>query len=169
MFMMTLHNFDGLKQFDNLSRIGGHTFTQTELTGYACLAVCVLLMALSRYRYLLWYTLAGMTYWLCIEVLQAGLVEVFDLSNWHGYIIALMTSWLLMVSWLVYRHKYHPNSFPEQATEHTKLTNQQAFKHSLAQTAALNDSVLDVNSNLDAQSKYIEHTPVYKDYQPRFQ
>lgn len=164
MFMMTLHNFDSFKQFDNLSRIGGHTFTQTELAGYACLAVCVLLTALSRYRYLLWYTLAGMSYWLCIEVLQAGLVEVFNLSNWHGYIIALMASWLLMVSWLVYRHKYHPNSFPAQ-TEHAQLSNQEVFKPSLTKTGEL-----DVNGNLmDAQSKYIEHTPVYKDYQPRFQ
>lgn len=101
--------------------------------GYALLAVGVVATALSSQRYLLLYTLAGMGYWLLIEGMQAGLTSVFTLSEWNGYVIAMLISWIPLAGWVGYR----------------TITAPQRRKR--------------------ATAKYIEHTPVYKDYEPKYQ
>lgn len=107
-----------------------------SIIGYGLLAVGVIVTAFSSQRHLLLYTLAGMGYWLLIEVLQTNLVESFPLSNWNGYVIAMMISWVPLAAWGIYR--------------------------SLSSTARQQ------KEQELAKAKYIEHTPVYKDYQPRF-
>lgn len=107
-----------------------------SIIGYGLLAAGVIVTAFSSQRHLLLYTLAGMGYWLFIEVLQTSLIENFTLSSWNGYVVAMMISWIPLAAWGIYRSL----SSAQRQQKEQELAN----------------------------AKYIEHTPVYKNYQPRF-
>lgn len=115
--------------FSNLSSL--------SILGYGLLIVGVIATAISaQHRYLLLYTLAGMAYWLVVEVLQTGFVSMTEMTQWHGYVSALMVSWVSLIGWLAYRNVY-------------------LVKKQKAQRVAA--------------AKYVEHTPVYKNYHPKYQ
>ena len=119
-------------------------FSWTAL-GYILLATGLVATLLSPYRYLLGYLFAGMAYWLAVDGIQSALLVMFSLNSWQGYIFALGITWLLLGVWFIYR------------------LNKQAVKTSAGLTAA-QDKALDKKYG----DNYIEHTPIYKNYQPRF-
>lgn len=119
-------------------------FSWTTL-GYILLATGVAAALLSPYRYLLGYLLAGMAYWLVVEGIQSVLLAVFTMNSWQGYIFALGITWLLLGVWFIYR-----------INKKTGIAS--------AQSTVTQDKALDKKYG----DNYIEHTPIYKDYQPRF-
>lgn len=122
------------------SSLGSQTVSISAILGYGLLAIGVIATALSSQRYLLLYALAGMFYWLIIEGVQSALTFMLPLSSWHGYVAALGLSWIPVCGWVIARALRHDTISP--ATQQRKLA---------------------------AKSRYIEHTPVYDQYQPRFQ
>lgn len=122
------------------SSVGSQAISITSILGYALLAIGTIATALSSQRYLLLYALAGMFYWLVIEGIQSALTFMLPLSSWHGYVAAMALSWLPICGWVIARALRYDTISP--ATEQRKLAE---------------------------KSRYIEHTPVYDQYQPRFQ
>ena len=110
--------------------------------GYALLAIGLIATLLSSYRYLLAYLLAGMVYWLIVDGLQSALLSLFEIDSWRGYIYSLATTWLLLSI-----------SFILRLNSRTR-TAKPSKKPAIAKSKY--------------KEKYIEHTPVYTDYQPRF-
>ena len=112
----------------------------SELLGYGLLAIGIIATALSSQRYLLLYALAGMGYWLVVEGIQYVLTAALPLSSWHGYVAAMALSWLPLCAWVITRAWRHDAiSLPSKSRRAT------------------------------AQQRYIEHTPVYDQYEPKFQ
>lgn len=122
------------------SPLSSSTLSLGEILGYGLLAIGILATALSSQRYLLLYALAGMGYWLVIEGIQYLLTAALPLSSWHGYVAAMALSWLPLCAWIIAR----------------------AWRH---------DAISDPRKSAKtaSQQRYIEHTPVYDDYQPKFQ
>ena len=108
--------------------------------GYILLTIGVIATLLSPYRFLLGYLLAGMAYWFVVDILQSALLYMFTIDSWQGYIYSLGITWLVLGAWFIYRLNQHHNTSPIP----TKSLDE---KH---------------------EDTYIEHTPIYKDYQPRF-
>lgn len=108
----------------------------TSTFGYGLLALAITALAFSNQRNLLGFMIAGMAYWLLVEVLQSGLTTLLPLSDWHGYATAIILSFLPFIGWVIYR----------SVTAPARLKKAQAI----------------------ANAKYIEHTPIYKNYQPKF-
>ncbi|WP_131667900.1 AciT family ciprofloxacin tolerance protein [Psychrobacter pygoscelis] len=124
----------------NAAPIGTSSLSSGELMGYGLLAIGVIATALSSQRYLLLYALAGMMYWLVIEGMQTVLTSTLPLSSWHGYVTAMAISWLPFCAWVIARiWRYDTVSLTTK------------------------------KRRAAAQSRYIEHTPVYDQYQPKFQ
>ncbi|MDO5768972.1 MAG: hypothetical protein Q4P13_05660 [Psychrobacter sp.] len=111
----------------------------TTLIGFALLTIGVIATALSSQRSLLLYGIGGMVYWLVIEALQSAITSVLPLSSWHGYVAAMGLSWLPVCGWVVAR--------------------------------ALRSDTITLSSKRKTAAKpqYIEHTPVYDQYEPKFQ
>lgn len=116
------------------------TLSISEILGYGLLAIGILATALSSQRYLLLYALAGMGYWLVIEGIQYALTAALPLSSWHGYVAAMALSWLPLCAWIIAR----------------------AWRHDSI-------SIRGKSRQTVVQQRYIEHTPVYDEYQPKFQ
>lgn len=112
----------------------------SEILGYGLLAIGVVATALSSQRYLLLYALAGMVYWLVIEGMHSVLTDTLPLSSWHGYVAAMALSWLPICAWVIAR----------------------AWRYDAI-------SLTSKQRRATAQNRYIEHTPVYDQYQPKFQ
>ena len=112
----------------------------SALLGYGLLASFIITIALSSQRWLLWYVLGGMVYWLSVEVLHTALMNGFGLSDWHSYVVALGVSWLPLAGWVLYR----------------------ALRYDDVSRTVQQEREL-------AAARYVEHTPIYDDnYQPRF-
>ncbi len=98
-------------------------------------------LAVSAQRWLLWYLLGGMGYWLGVEAIYYSVSQWFTLSEWHSYVVAMGISWLPLVAWVLYR---------ALRFDDVSQTVQQ-------------------RRELEA-ARYVEHSPVYDDdYTPRFQ
>lgn len=118
--------------------------------GFVLLGVGVVATLFSAHRYLLGYMVAGMAYWLVIEGLHAFIASYSSLTDWNSYMAALTITWLPLAIALAYRYAHKPNVLssaelvaspqPTKASEATGLSSE----------------------------KYIEHTPVYSNYEPRF-
>lgn len=122
------------------SSVGSQGLSIAAILGYGLLAIGVVATALSSQRYLLAYALAGMGYWLVIEGMQSALTYMLPLSSWHGYVVAMGLSWLPICGWVIAR----------------------ALRHDAI-------SVSTKQRKLAQKQRYIEHTPVYDQYQPKFQ
>ena len=79
------------------------TLNSSALLGLGLIAGLVLALAVSAQRWLLWYLLGGMGYWLSVEVIHFSLSQWFVLSEWHSYVAAMGISWLPLVAWVLYR------------------------------------------------------------------
>lgn len=122
------------------STFASETWGAGAILGTGLLMGLVLALALSAQRWLLWYLLGGMAYWLAVEAIYSLLSYWSVLSEWHNYVVAMGISWLPLIGWVLYRAlRYEDVS----RTVHQQRELQAA--------------------------RYIEHTPVYDDdYQPRF-
>ncbi len=111
------------------------------LLGYGILAILISVIALSSQRWLLWYVLGGVIYWLAVESIHSMLMSWTQLSDWNGYVAAMGISWLPLFAWVLYRAVRYDD-----------------VSHNIQQQREL------------AASKYIEHSPIYDDdYTPRFE
>lgn len=130
------------------------TFNWSTL-GYMLLAVGILATYLSGRRYLLGYLLGGMGYWVLIEGIQSIVVNVTAMSSAYGYLTAILLSIAVAGSYLGYRYKQFI------ATMETQKTGVESLSH---RKAPLSVAV----KARTPKDKYIEHTPIYNNYKPRF-
>lgn len=122
------------------SIIGTNAWSSSTLLGGVFLLVVIAVIALSSQRWLLWYVLGGIIYFMSVEAIHNLLLNWFVLSDWHSYVAALAISWLPLAAWILYRALRYDD-----------------VSQALQQERAL------------AAARYIEHTPIYDDnYQPRF-
>ncbi len=124
-----------------LSSMSIETLGNGAWLGYGLLAGLIIAIALSSQRWLLWYVLGGVVYWLAVESIHSMLMSWTGLSDWHGYVTAMGISWLPLFAWVLYRAlRYDDVS--------TTLQQQRALE----------------------AARYIEHSPIYDDdYTPRFE
>ncbi len=122
------------------SIIGTNAWSSSTLLGGVFLLVVIAVIALSSQRWLLWYILGSIIYFMSVEAIHNLLLNWFVLSDWHSYVAALAISWLPLAAWILYRALRYDD-----------------VSQALQQERAL------------AAARYIEHTPIYDDnYQPRF-
>ena len=124
-----------------LSSISIEPLNNGAWLGYGLLAGLIVAIALSSQRWLLWYVLGGVVYWLAVESIHSMLMSWTGLSDWHGYVTAMGISWLPLFAWVLYRAlRYDDVS--------TTLQQQRALE----------------------AARYVEHSPIYDDdYTPRFE
>ncbi len=115
------------------------TMSTSAILSYSILAIMIVSITLSSERWLLWYVAGGGAYWLVIESIHSGLMLWSSLSDWHSYVAAMGISWLPLFAWVLYRALRYEDVSPR-----------------MEQERAL------------AAARYIEHSPIYDDYQPRF-
>lgn len=123
--------------------------------GYMLLAVGIVATYLSGRRYLLGYLLGGMGYWVIIEGIQSILVNVTSMSSGYGYFTAILLSLTLAGGYLGYRYKQFVATLETQKRGVEPLTKRAATRK------------ISANSQT-SKEKYIEHTPIYNNYKPRF-
>ena len=124
-----------------LSNIAIGSLSGGAVLGYGILASLIVVIALSSQRWLLWYVLGGVIYWLAVETIQSLLIGWTSLSEWHSYVAAMGISWLPLFAWILYRALRYEN-----------------VSHSLQQQRA------------HEAECYVEHSPIYDDdYTPRFE
>ncbi|WP_201533461.1 hypothetical protein [Psychrobacter ciconiae] len=87
-------------------------------------------LAISQKRWILGYLVGGMGYWIAIHALHHKLCQLFSISDWHGYVMALGLSWLPLFIWIGYRiWRYdsitttnaYPTSTPPSCREHSPV------------------------------------------------
>lgn len=66
------------------------------LTGITCVAISMVLVAFSRYRYWLIFMLAGVLFWSILELLRIVIQSITDLSMITGYICAAMLMFMTL-------------------------------------------------------------------------
>lgn len=124
-----------------LSSVAIGSLSGGAVLGYGILASLIVAIALSSQRWLLWYVLGGVIYWLAVETIQSLLIGWTSLSEWHSYVTAMGISWLPLFAWILYRAlRYEDVSISVQQ----RRTNE--------------------------AERYVEHSPIYDDdYTPRFE
>ncbi len=124
-----------------LSSVAISSLSGGAILGYGILASLIVAIALSSQRWLLWYVLGGVIYWLAVEIIQSLLIGWTSLSEWHTYVTAMGISWLPLFAWILYRALRY---------EDVSTSLQQRRAHEA--------------------ERYIEHSPIYDDdYTPRFE
>ena len=124
-----------------LSNIAIGSLSGGAVLGYGILASLIAAIALSSQRWLLWYVLGGVIYWLAVETIQSLLIGWTSLSEWHSYVAAMGISWLPLFAWILYRALRYED---------------------------LSISVQQRRAN--EAERYVEHSPIYDDdYTPRFE
>ena len=124
-----------------LASISIGSLNGAAILGYGLLASLIVAIALSSQRWLLWYVLGGVLYWLAVEIIQSMLISWTTLSQWHTYVAAMGISWLPLFAWVLYRAVRYEDVSPT-------LQQQRELEAAL----------------------YIEHSPIYDDdYTPRFE
>lgn len=124
-----------------LASISIGSLNGAAILGYGLLASLIVAIALSSQRWLLWYVLGGVLYWLAVEIIQSMLISWTTLSEWHTYVAAMGISWLPLFAWVLYRAVRYEDVSPT-------LQQQRELEAAL----------------------YIEHSPIYDDdYTPRFE
>lgn len=124
-----------------LASISIGSLSGATILGYGLLASLIFAIALSSQRWLLWYVLGGVLYWLAVEIIQSLLISWTTLSEWHTYVAAMGISWLPLFAWVLYRAVHYEDVSP----------------------------TLQQQRELEA-ARYVEHSPIYDDdYTPRFE
>lgn len=124
-----------------LASISVGSLSGAAILGYGLLASLIFAIALSSQRWLLWYVLGGVLYWLAVEIIQSLLISWTTLSQWHTYVAAMGISWLPLFAWVLYRAVRYEDVSP----------------------------TLQQQRELEA-ARYVEHSPIYDDdYTPRFE
>ncbi|WP_296402664.1 AciT family ciprofloxacin tolerance protein [Psychrobacter sp.] len=123
--------------------------------GYMLLVVGIVATYLSGRRYLLGYLIGGMGYWIAIEGIQSIVVNVTSVSSGFGYLTAILISVAMLGAYLAYRYKQFVDN----------LETQKSGVESLGRRTVSMSAAARVRTPRD---KYIEHTPIYNNYEPRF-
>lgn len=92
----------------------------------ACVGVVLTMLALwwTRYRYVLGYFVAGMAYWLVVEAVHWGVVQVSNLVGTPAYVLALAITFVPL-AWLVSLpsdDEYVPDASPKPKLITSKKT-----------------------------------------------
>lgn len=136
MMMLTLLSSSTLS-----SSVPVATLSSSAWLGYGLLTILIVVVAVSSQRWLLWYLLGGIAYWLAVESIQIMLMFFTTLSDWHSYVTAMGISWLPLFAWILYRALRYDD---------VSATLQQRRASEAA--------------------RYVEHSPIYDDdYTPRFE
>lgn len=93
------------------------------LIGVSCVALAVLLIALSRYRYWLVFMCAGMVFWGSLELLRYAIQSVIDMPLLYGYISALMITLIGFTVAIALNDRRHAKSHANKVNciEHTPV------------------------------------------------
>lgn len=118
--------------------------------GYTMLAIGIVATFFSSRRYLLGYLLGGMGYYLVVEGVQSAITAVTPASTAVSYIAAFALTIFATFALIVYRYNKAQQSKP--VTSNRRMAPLFRSRKRLATQA----------------DKYIEHTPIYKNYTPRF-
>lgn len=111
----------------------------SALFGVGILAGMMVALAASSQRWLLRYVIGAIGYGFIVELLHIAMMRWLALSDWHGYVAAIGVSWLPLFGWILYRAL----RFDDVST---------AMTHERKRAAA----------------RYVEHSPIYDEYTPRF-
>lgn len=123
-----------------LSTIGTDIWGSSALLGGIILLAVSAVIAVSSQRWLLWYVVGGIAYFIAVEMTHNLILSWFAFSDWHSYVAALAISWLPLATWVLYRALRYDDVSDALQREREQ-----------------------------AKARYIEHTPIYDDhYQPRF-
>lgn len=123
-----------------LSTIGTDIWGSSALLGGIILLAVSAVIAVSSQRWLLWYVVGGIAYFIAVEMTHNLILSWFTFSDWHSYVAALAISWLPLATWVLYRALRYDDVSDALQREREQ-----------------------------AKARYIEHTPIYDDhYQPRF-
>ena len=118
--------------------------------GFVLLAIGIIATFFSSRRYLLGYLIGGMSYYLVVEGVQSAISALTPASVGVSYALAFISTLLAMAALVVYR--YNKAAATKPVTHANRLT-----------------PLLRGNKRLAAKrDKYIEHTPIYNNYKPRF-
>lgn len=121
-----------------------------SMFGYALLAIGIVVTFFSSRRYLLGYLLGGMSYYLVVEGVQSAITATTPINGGVSYIAAFVVTLFALGGFVVYRYN--------KAAANKPVTPSGRFI-----------PLLRNEKRLAAQrEKYIEHTPIYKNYKPRF-
>lgn len=123
--------------------------------GYMLLSVGIVATLLSGRRYLLGYLLSGMIYWIIIEGIQSIVVNSTSMSSGYGYLTAILLSLAVVGAYLGYRYKQFVETLDTQKTG-VESVGRRTTSRSVA------------TKSRTPHEKYIEHTPIYNNYKPRF-
>ncbi|MBO1531247.1 hypothetical protein J3492_08475 [Psychrobacter sp. F1192] len=122
------------------STIGTDIWGSSALLGGIILLAVSAIIAVSSQRWLLWYVVGGIAYFIAVEMTHNLILSWFAFSDWHSYVAALAISWLPLATWVLYRALRYDDVSDALQREREQ-----------------------------AKARYIEHTPIYDDhYQPRF-
>lgn len=114
--------------------------------GLVLIAIGIFATLLSSHRYLLAYLLGGMGYWLVVEGIQSVVASTFTIDIWHSYVASLAITWFVPSLVLAYRYSRTPT--------HSGGAKGMKLKRG--------------SKPLAHSDNYIEHTPIYNNYKPRF-
>lgn len=126
--------------------------------GFMLLAVGILTTFLSGRRYLLGYLLGGMSYWIVIEGIQSIMVNTTSMSSGAGYLTAILLSVVTLGIYLTYRYRQFVATMEAEEAGMATAGHRATSVSTKARSAKVRIS----------HDKYIEHTPIYNNYKPRF-
>ncbi|WP_019673525.1 AciT family ciprofloxacin tolerance protein [Psychrobacter lutiphocae] len=143
-------------------------FTWSTL-GFVLLTIGLIATFFSDRRYLLGYLFAGMSYWIVIEGIQSILINITALSKGYSYVAALLITWVTLAAFIGYRYKQYAKqnrATVKRGVEPLPPRRQVVHK---VNTAAHKPVFMRNSAKVrKQQDKYIEHTPIYNNYKPRF-
>lgn len=129
-----------------------------SILGFMLLAVGILTTFLSGRRYLLGYLLAGMSYWIVIEGIQSIMVNTTSMSSGFGYLTAVLLSVIMVGIYLTYRYQQFVANMKAQDAAVATVGHRATPVATRVRSAKVRTP----------HDKYIEHTPIYNNYKPRF-
>lgn len=99
------------------------TLDLTASVGITCVALAVLLVAFSRYRYWLVFMGAGMLFWGSLELVRIAIQSIIDMPLLYGYISAFMLFLFGFVLLIAYADRKHSKAHATKVNciEHTPV------------------------------------------------
>ncbi len=150
-------------------------FSLTTTTGFVVGTLAILGMIgllFTSYRTVVGYFLAGMVYWLVVEVLAWGIMTAFSLDPLHGYVVAVGLTFipiLLGLNWLDNRKNTLKLSPPmlkktSNIVSHFKPSASNASNAKYPPILVAGQRPFIIEQDTDFLQHYIRHTPVF-DYE----
>ena len=144
----------------------------TTTTGFAVGTLAILGMIgllFTRYRTVMGYFLAGMVYWLVVEVLAWGIMTAFSLELLHGYVVTVGLTFILILlglDWLDNRKntlKLSP-PMPKKTANFVSHFKSSARNAKYPPILVAGQRPFIIEQDTDFLQHYIRHAPVF-DYE----